>query len=396
LNLGDARALFRLAPDHVHLAACLLATHPRPVREAIERHRDGFDENPALYFETHVATMEERLRMTAAAHLGCGRNDVAFVESTTAGLGMVASGVRLGDGEILTTTHDHYALHESLRLRSSADAGATIRKIALYDDAAAATPDEIVTRVVDAVGPRTRLIALTWVHSVNGIRLPLADIANAVRSHCHDRGWETPLLLVDGVHGYGVEDQTPIALGCDIFVSGCHKWLFGPRGTGIVWASSRGWQSLAPTIASNNDVPRKRAWLRGEPFAGPTTGVGLTPGGMRAFDHLWALPEAFEMQLGIGKTVIADHSRSLATRLANALRELPRVRFRGPRHPELSSAIVCFEVEGLDAFAVVERLLALRIVGGVTPYRAPYVRLTPSIVNTVDEIDGVVDAVASV
>jgi selenocysteine lyase/cysteine desulfurase len=48
-------------------------------------------------------------------------------------------------------------------------------------------------------------------------------------------------LCVDGVHGFGVEAATPAALGCDSLVAGCHKWLFGPRGTGLIWGRSDAW-----------------------------------------------------------------------------------------------------------------------------------------------------------
>ena len=53
----------------------------------------------------------------AAAYLGVQPSNLAFVDSTTMGLAMVYSGLKLEPGdEVLTTEHDHYATHESLRL----------------------------------------------------------------------------------------------------------------------------------------------------------------------------------------------------------------------------------------------------------------------------------------
>jgi len=40
------RAQFNLSGDHIHLASFFLASHPKPVREAIDRHRRALDENP--------------------------------------------------------------------------------------------------------------------------------------------------------------------------------------------------------------------------------------------------------------------------------------------------------------------------------------------------------------
>src|SRR4051794_22984932 len=59
---AGVRNEFLLSRDFVHMAQLLLASHPRPVREAIERHRRGFDENPVTYFHDNVAKAETEMR----------------------------------------------------------------------------------------------------------------------------------------------------------------------------------------------------------------------------------------------------------------------------------------------------------------------------------------------
>jgi selenocysteine lyase/cysteine desulfurase len=71
------------------------------------------------------------------------------------------------------------------------------------------------------------------------------------------------------------------------------------------------------------------------------------------------------------------------------------VRLRTPPSATLSAGLVCFEVAGVDAQTVVDRLAARRIVASVTPYAQRYVRLGPAIVNTPAEIDAAVRAVAA-
>src|SRR5687768_8819241 len=44
----SVRTQFNLSPDYVHLAGFYIVSHPRPVREAIERYRKAIDENPFL------------------------------------------------------------------------------------------------------------------------------------------------------------------------------------------------------------------------------------------------------------------------------------------------------------------------------------------------------------
>src|SRR6185295_17634522 len=82
------RAEFNVSPDYVHLAGFLLASHPRPVREAIERHRKALDENPALYVEQHGFDREPVLQ-PAAAYLGAKTDEIALTDSTTMGLAIL-------------------------------------------------------------------------------------------------------------------------------------------------------------------------------------------------------------------------------------------------------------------------------------------------------------------
>ena len=121
--------------------------------------------------------------------------------------------------------------------------GAPYRKVQLYAAPETATEDEIVSNLVKGVGPRTRAVAVTWVHSSTGVKLPIRRMADALAGLNKRRAEaDRVLLCVDGVHGFGVESETMADLGCDFFVAGCHKWIFGPRGTGLVWGRADAWK----------------------------------------------------------------------------------------------------------------------------------------------------------
>jgi selenocysteine lyase/cysteine desulfurase len=377
------RGQFALDPSRIHLSSFLLAAHPRPVREAIERHRRGLDRNPVDYLHANEARLTAETRAAAGRYLGIPAAEVALTDSTTMGLGLLYTrlSLRAGD-EVLTTEHDFYATHEALRL-----SGARVRRVRLYDDARRATTDEIVERLRRAVTGRTRVVALTWVHSSTGVRLPLRAIAAALP--------ERVLLCVDGVHGFGAEAATVRELGCDAFASGCHKWLYGPRGTGILWANARVRELLRPAIPSFDDSASYGAWLAGGAPAGPPDGARLTPGGFHSFEHRWALADAFHFHSAIGKPRVQARVRSLATQLKASLEDVRRVRLRTPADAGLSAGLVCFELDGVDAGDVVRRLGTRRIVASVTPYARRYVRLGPGIVNSPAEVDAAVRAVAA-
>ncbi len=254
---AGVRSLFPLQRGVHHLAAFVFASHPAPVRAAIERHRRGLDRDAHAYLDAHQGALEQAVDDAARAYLGAAPDSIAFTDSTTMGLGLLYGGLKLEPGdEVVTTEHDFYATHEAWRLRSVRDR-IPVRRIRLYRDAASTSVDELVSNAVAGVGPKTRVLALTWVHSVSGVKLPVRQIADAV----HRKNGRT-LVCVDGVHGFGAEDQTVGSLGCDALVSGTHKWLFGPRGTGLVWARPEVWEIARPTIPSF-DGRAYGAWIIG-------------------------------------------------------------------------------------------------------------------------------------
>jgi hypothetical protein len=69
------------------------------------------------------------------------------------------------------------------------------------------------------------------------------------------------LFCVDGVHGFGIENQDISQLGCDFFVAGTHKWIFGPRGTAVVWGFDLAWARSKPVIPSFSES--YEVWLGG-------------------------------------------------------------------------------------------------------------------------------------
>ncbi len=114
------RKQFRLAPGRIHMTQMLLASHPKPVRDAIERHRDALDANPVDYWENNFEALDNAVRQQAAAYMGVSPEEIALTDSTTMGLAMMYSGMKLKPGqEVLTTTHDHYSTENALEFATA-------------------------------------------------------------------------------------------------------------------------------------------------------------------------------------------------------------------------------------------------------------------------------------
>ena len=398
---SDVRAQFRLDPEYLHFASFFIASHPEPVRSAIDDFRRVIDANPFIVvehgmFESETANLQLKVRADAAAYLGGKPEEVALTHNTTTGLALLYHGLPLAAGdEVLTTTHDHYVHHESIRLATER-AGASWRRVPLYDDPAKATVGGIAGRLREAIKPQTRVVGVTWVHSSTGARLPIRELAAAVRDANRGRDEKDRVrLVVDGVHGLGALDESIAELGCDYFCAGTHKWIFGPRGTGLVWARAENWRRLRPTVPDFSSLASFEAWMNGTPPP-PTDAATMTPGGFTAFEHQWALGAAFRFHQKIGRARVGERIRQLNDRCKEGLAAIPRLKVHTPRAPELSAGLIAFEIDGVTPENIVARLLEKKIVASTSPYKITYARLSPSLVNDEQEVDAALRAVRAI
>jgi selenocysteine lyase/cysteine desulfurase len=385
------RAQFNLAPNKINMSCYWQASHPKPVREAIEQHRRGLDECPSEYFIENAPRLEAAVRSAAAEYLAAKPDDFAMTESTSQGLGTIYNGLKLRPGhEILSTEQEHIVTKNALRFRAER-MGTLVRTISLYDRSATVTEDELVNALISAISPQTRIIAITWLQSVTGVKMPISRVAQELsRINANRAEEDQALLCVDGVHGLGVEDFTIPELGCDVFIAGCHKWLFGPRGTGLVWGSARVWKNVIPIIPGNDHLWRHRPEDQLFPAA------WMTPGGFHAFEHRWALTEAFRFHLEIGKAKVAARIHELNTQCKEGLAKMSHVKLHTPMSEKLSAGMVCFTVEGLTPKQTVGQLKELGILASTTPpYKYEYARVTPSLWNTPAEVEATLRAIRS-
>jgi selenocysteine lyase/cysteine desulfurase len=389
IDLQDWSAVrdqFDISRDYIHLSSFFLASHPRPVREAIEKHRRAIDDNPFLYVEERMFETPKLVRASAAEYLGAKPEEVALTNSTTMGLAFVYQGLPIKAGqEILTTTHEHYVHHEAIRLAADR-AGASVKKISLFDDFNSISEEDIVERITKAVRPKTRAVGVTWVHSSTGLKIPVRRIAEALaRINAGRDEPDRALLIVDGVHGLGVEDETVAQMVCDFFIAGTHKWIFGPRGTGLIWAKAGLWNTMRPIFPGVDFGPFK-AWLRGETPRGMEA-AWISPGGFHSFEYAWALPAAFDFHRRIGRARVAERIHNLNDQCKEGLERMRHVKLYTPRGNKLSAGIICFDVEGMKPEEVVKRLLARRIIASTSPYAVSCARLAPSLLNSPEEIE---------
>ncbi|NWB29741.1 pyoverdine-tailoring periplasmic protein PvdN [Pseudomonas gingeri] len=375
---AQLRLLFNQDPDYLHFSNFLVTSHPKPVRDAIELHRAALDRNPGLAMDWDLEETwkrEGQVRLAAGRYLKAKPGQIALTGSTTEGLAMIYGGIHVRpDQEILTTEHEHYSTRNILRLRTERE-GTQVRKIGLFKDAHQVSADEVLGNIARAIKPQTRVLGMTWVQSGSGVKLPIGEIGKLVAEQNRNRDDKDRLLyVVDGVHGFGVDNLDFPDMHCDFFIAGTHKWMFGPRGTGIVCARSeevRDVTPLEPTFSEDTN------------FA-----TSMSPGGYHAFEHRWALDKAFDLHMELGKADVQARIHALNSDLKQRLQADSRIELVTPMSPELSAGFSFFRVKGQDSDKVAAYLMQNKVVvDAVDRDVGPVVRTAPGLLNTEAELD---------
>ena len=370
--------LFDQDPDCLHFSNFLITSHPKPVRDAIERHRADLDKNPGLAMDWDLGVIEQReenVRVWAGQYLQASAKQIALTGSTTEGLTMIYGGAHVRpDQEILTTVHEHYATHSILALRKERE-GTQVRKIRLFKDPQTATREQILGAIDAAIRPQTRVLGMCWVHSGSGMKLPIGDIGAIVDKHNRGRSDADRIIyVVDGVHGFGVDNLSFAQMNCDFFIAGTHKWMFGPRGTGIVCSRFEEVRYVTPITPTFSEAT-----------AFSTT---MTPGGYHAFEHRWALDEAFKLHLQLGKADVEARIHALNSYLKKRLLEHRQIELVTPLSPQLSAGFTFFRVKGQDGDKVAAYLMQNRVIAdAVNRDVGPVIRTAPGLLNDEGQID---------
>jgi selenocysteine lyase/cysteine desulfurase len=174
------RSEFDLTREGIQMAQFLLASHPRSVRKAIGKHRTQLDHDPSEYWHDERINKINNVLHSASTYLECDPTELALTDSTTMSLAILYSGFKLRSKDhVLSTTHDHYSTEKSLQFAVKKN-GASISNISLYDEANEASLDVILTRLKKGIRENTRLVAVTYVHSMTGVKLPIKEMSRLI------------------------------------------------------------------------------------------------------------------------------------------------------------------------------------------------------------------------
>ena len=286
------------------------AQKPRVVIDAMTKayEEEYSNVHRGLHYLSTVATEKyEGVRAIVARFL-CSPDpeEIVFTTGTTEGINLVsyawaAPRMEAGDEIVLSVLEHHANIVPWHFLRERQ--GVVLKWV---EPGADGSLDP--QKVIDAIGPRTRLIAVTQMSNVTGTLVDVAAICRGAK----DRG--VP-VLVDGSQGAVHRPVSVPEIGCDFYAITGHK-LYGPSGSGAIWIAKDRMKEMRPFLGGGDmirDLTREAVTYNDPPmkFEAGTPGIVQQIG----------MGVALEYLMGLGMENVAAHEARL--------RDYAREKFRG-------------------------------------------------------------------
>ncbi|MDG1995016.1 MAG: aminotransferase class V-fold PLP-dependent enzyme, partial [Emcibacteraceae bacterium] len=231
------------------------------------------------------------------------------------GINTVCSGIDWNAGDvILTTNHEHGGAETGLGFLQKTK-GAVIKKMIMPYPAT--SKQQLLDLVKASLTPRTKILLLSHVETVTGLRWPIKEVSELIKGR-------DILFIVDGAQAPGMLHVDLHDLGCDVYACSGHKWIMGPKETGILY--------LRKSIQNRvNSV-----------FLSGGYKAYSAASGTRNAPNIIGFGDVMEWHMTIGTKRIEKRCMELAAYCYNEMSKISDIKIISSNNSELGSAIVSF------------------------------------------------------
>jgi len=339
---------------------------PRIVTEALVRYIWQQEDATAYTMWQILEPQSETIRTGLAELFGCDREEIAITRGASEGLETLLLGLDLKSGdEVLTTTQDYPRMLTTIRQREQRE-GIKLNLIRI--PIPPKNINEITSAFERAITPRTRLLQIAHQINLTGQITPVKAVCEMARG----RGVET---IVDGAHSFAQFYFKQPDLNCDYFATSLHKWLYAPKGTGLLYVRrekiAKVWPLFPADEKQKSDI-RKFEEI-GTHSAAPKLAIG----------------EAMLFHQGIGGRRKEARLRYLSRYWMDKLKDIPKVRFNTSFEPAQMCAIANVQIEGVDPVKIGSYLFDKHRIFTTPIVHEEFqgVRITPNVYTTLPELD---------
>jgi selenocysteine lyase/cysteine desulfurase len=348
---------------------------PRMVTEAFVRYTWQQEDATAYTMWQILEPQSETIRTGLAEVFGCSAEEIAITRNASESLEILLMGMDLKSGdEILTTTQDYPRMLTTLKQRELRE-GLKLNLIKI--PIAPKDVNDIAAAFERAITPKTKLILVSHQINLTGQINPVKKVCEMARA----RGIET---IVDGAHSFAQFDFKRDDLACDYFGTSLHKWIYAPKGTGMLYVRKekipKVWALMASEDRNRSDIRKYEE-------------IGTHSAAMRL-----AIGEAILFHNAIGGKRKEERLRYLSRYWMNNLKPIPKVGFNTSFDPAQSCAIANFKIDGVDPVALGSHLMSKHKIFTTPIVHDEFtgIRITPNVYTTLWELDRFSEVVADV
>lgn len=169
----------------------------------------------------HWLKVEQQLRERLAWLVGgVSSEEIALLKNTSEGLSVIAQGLEWQAGDQIIISDQEFPSNR-IPWQALANQGVEVIEVNLEGD----NPEQ---DVIDAMGPRTRLVSLSAVQYGTGLLMDMAPIGAACRA-------QGTLFCVDAIQILGALPFSAEQVNADFVVADGHKWMLGPEGLALFY-----------------------------------------------------------------------------------------------------------------------------------------------------------------
>jgi selenocysteine lyase/cysteine desulfurase len=322
------REQFPLTKDRVYLNTAGLGASPYVVIAAVQ---DKINELERISETGHSEELWRSIKEKAGQILGCKAEEIAYTRNATEGCAIVCNGLPFKRGdEVITTTHEHVGNTLSWLARQKRD-GIVMKAF----EPSTQSAQENIERIARLITKRTAALSIPHVTTSTGQILPVKQIGELAAGH---KLW----YFIDGAQAPGMMPVNVREIGCHAYATSGHKWLLGPKGTGLLYVREDALDLIAAKHLGGYSNLGEFDMTSGAFQFHPTAqryeyGTVSTP----LFSGLAA---AMDFLLQIGLQNVWRHNFALATTLREGLNALG-VEVNSPQSPEEHSAMMTFTLK---------------------------------------------------
>lgn len=324
---------FEFAPQLRYFNNASLGASPVSVQMATNEYIKTLDGFPSKYMWGGWNEAKEEVRKDIATLFSVSKEEIALIHNTTEGMNLIARSFNLLAGdEVILADHEHSSGTIPWEVWQEANGVKLVRPtLPILPESV----DELVSIYEKAITPKTKVISMCHIVNTNGMILPVKEVSEMA----HARGI---LVAVDGAQSAGMMQIDLHDLGCDFYAASSHKWLFSPKGVGVLYAKEASQYHLKPLIVARGHTDKSIRRLENY--------------NTRNLPEVLGLGTAVNFIDKIGQDKISQRSYELKSYFRSKLAGNPKFILKTPGVDELSGAIQVVEIANKDVLEVKNQL----------------------------------------